>query len=545
MKRFYTIMAALLVCGVVYAAQDTDISLVEARNPKLLRTWLNANATDAEARLAAGGSVADRLTLNNPVDAGTASIVMQADKGDNAGDKWGIVASDGSGLLIQSDASSLGVLATKVTIGTTGIITLPGGATLDNATSATALTITETTVAVVGAATVSGSVTASGGLTVTEDIVVTLDATDEEISIAQTDTTGASGVPMMFINDDRTGGNADQAAEATISIDAEGVYGLAINDGALYVEGVSLLVGNVTLTGDIDIDGGDITCPADLTITPTGNDVLIDGGLTIGDATQAGDNNLRVAGTSALVGVATFTALPVFNAGLDVNEDIDIDLDAVDEEINITQSAVAGTADTPLILINDDRTGATANTAGEATLKIDAEGTHAIAVLDGIVAVESILDTYAAGALLLGSAEATSLNLGASDITTSVVGPLTAPRFTAAESTTNALTLTSAHYGTMVMINTNAAVAVTLPANGAASGSWIDIAVYSAATDACAPTISAATADTLITPGSSDSDSVTWDTGHRIGAYARFWSDGAYWHVSNLGGTTMTYTDSD
>ena len=157
----------------------------------------------------------------------------------------------------------------------------------------------------------------------------------------------------------------------------------------------------------------------------------------------------------------------------------------------------------------------------------------------------SEVDAATGAAMNVGKATATSLNLGASDITTSVVGPLTAPRFTAAESTTNALTLTSAHYGTMVMINTNAAVAVTLPANGAASGSWIDIAVYSAATDGCAPTISAATADTLITPNSSDSDSVTWDTGHRIGAYARFWSDGAYWHVSNLGGTTTTVTDSD
>ena len=88
MKKINVILAALLVCGVAYAAQDTDISLVEVRNPHALRTWLNANATDAEARLAAGGSVADTLALNNATDAGTCTITMQADKSDDAGDKW-------------------------------------------------------------------------------------------------------------------------------------------------------------------------------------------------------------------------------------------------------------------------------------------------------------------------------------------------------------------------------------------------------------------------------------------------------------------------
>ena len=33
--------------------------------------------------------------------------------------------------------------------------------------------------------------------------------------------------------------------------------------------------GNLQMDGDIDIDGGDITTPADLTITPGGGDVLL------------------------------------------------------------------------------------------------------------------------------------------------------------------------------------------------------------------------------------------------------------------------------
>ena len=108
--------------------------------------------------------------------------------------------------------------------------------------------------------------------------------------------------------------------------------------------------------------------------------------------------------------------------------------------------------------------------------------------------------------------------------------------------TTN-ITLTSANYGTVVMVTSNAAVAVTLPANGAAAGSYIDIMTGAGSTDSCAPTISAATTDTLVGPNDQDLKSVTWATGHRINAYARFISDGSFWHVQNLGGTTMTYTD--
>jgi hypothetical protein len=59
-------------------------------------------------------------------------------------------------------------------------------------------------------------------------------------------------------------------------------------------------------------------------------------------------------------------------------------------------------------------------------------------------------------------------------------------------------------------------------------------------TDACAPTVAAASADTLVGPNDVDLDSVTYGTGHRIGAYLRVISDGSYWHAINLGTTTMT-----
>ena len=108
---------------------------------------------------------------------------------------------------------------------------------------------------------------------------------------------------------------------------------------------------------------------------------------------------------------------------------------------------------------------------------------------------------------------------------------------------TTARILTAADYGKLLTFTNAAAVAVTLPANGAPAGTTIDICQGTTGSDSIVLTISAATADTLIGPNDIDLKSVTWATGHRIGAYARFFSDGSFWHVLNLGGTTMTYTD--
>ena len=99
---------------------------------------------------------------------------------------------------------------------------------------------------------------------------------------------------------------------------------------------------------------------------------------------------------------------------------------------------------------------------------------------------------------------------------------------------------TSADYGKTIMLSYAGAVAVTLPANGATGGAWIDFIVIGA--DTCAPTIAAATADTLITFNDATADSVTFGTGHRIGAYVRVISTGTYWVAINMGSHTMTVT---
>lgn len=103
---------------------------------------------------------------------------------------------------------------------------------------------------------------------------------------------------------------------------------------------------------------------------------------------------------------------------------------------------------------------------------------------------------------------------------------------------TDAVTLTSSYYGKTTFVSGDFAFTCTLPANGAAAGSWMRFVING--TNTCAPTFAAATADTLITFNDATADSVTFGTGHRIGASILFISDGAKWIAVNEGNHTMT-----
>jgi len=70
-----------------------------------------------------------------------------------------------------------------------------------------------------------------GDVTFEEDFFLTWAGTADHAVIAQTNTTGTDGQPLIFIDDDRTGTYADTIGEATIVIDAEGYYALYILDG--------------------------------------------------------------------------------------------------------------------------------------------------------------------------------------------------------------------------------------------------------------------------------------------------------------------------
>ena len=144
------------------------------------------------------------------------------------------------------------------------------------------------------------------------------------------------------------------------------------------------IVPPLTLTGDLDIDGGDITAPADLLITPAGSEVHINGGLAVGDTTAVGDNNLKVVGTSLLVGAVTLT------------DDIDIDGGDITCPADLTITPTGGDV---IMAATVDATAYTADAAAG-------------------------LDTKTAGALLLGAATATSVEIADALVNTDIQGPL-------------------------------------------------------------------------------------------------------------------------
>jgi hypothetical protein len=111
-----------------------------------------------------------------------------------------------------------------------------------------------------------------------------------------------------------------------------------------------------------------------------------------------------------------------------------------------------------------------------------------------------------------------------------------AKKLTATSTSTN-LTLDATYYGKTLLWSPATTAAATLPANGAAAGSTIEIILL---TDVSS-TISAATADTLITDGDLQADSVAFSTtSHKIGSRVIFISNGTYWVACNGGSTTMT-----
>ncbi len=347
------------------------------------------------------------------------------------------------------------------------------------------------------------------------------------------------------------------------------------------MDGTAAIVGVATFTAEsihnagIDADG--ITVDA-----ADGIDTKTEGTLYVGDATanriEIGDTAiitdvegpLSAAETLAVIGVGTFTAQPIFNGGIDVNEDVDIDFNATDEEVNIATtvnpdgSAGAGMvtlydaedangansaymlriarkndggANNEFILCEDNSTGAAGN--GDDMFSVDAGGDVTMA---GDLTVTGLDIDSGAGAMTVGADVATSLALGASDITTSVTGPLQAGIIETLVDATASTVLTSADYGRILLATQAGGVTFTLPANGATAGSWIDFMQGDPADNTTAITVAAAVVDTLITANDAAADSVTMPAGHRIGGYIRAISNGAFWMILNLGQTTMTVT---
>ena len=152
--------------------------------------------------------------------------------------------------------------------------------------------------------------------------------------------------------------------------------------------------------------------------------------------------------------------------------------------------------------------------------------------------------TFASAALMCDNGSTTSdifvaRDNGTAKVTIADGGATTIQVLATNTSTSTSLTITSAQYGSTLFWSPGGTATATLPANGAAAGSWFDVIVLTDQTT----TISAATADTLIIDGDTQADSVSFSTAsHKIGSSIRFISNGSVWIGINLGSTTMTIT---
>lgn len=226
----------------------------------------------------------------------------------------------------------------------------------------------------------------------------------------------------------------------------------------------------------------------------------------------AASGNTTIAGTLAVTGASTLTGATTFGAGYTGTGATLTALGAFS-----TKGAIVGA--TTLAI-----------TGNSSLASVDVGGTYATGTAVTISATGNI---QANGTLTVDGASALT---GAVSIAGAATIPVVAVKtITCAAGTT---VIDSTYYGKTCFITGAAAQAITLPANGATAGTYMEFVVTGA--DTSIPTFSTATVDTLITVNDQAADSVTFGTGHRIGACVKFISNGANWIAVNVGSTTMT-----
>ncbi|MHC4616256.1 MAG: hypothetical protein ACYTEQ_00745 [Planctomycetota bacterium] len=191
-------------------------------------------------------------------EGGNATFYIYADQGDDAADKWSIVALAAGGMVVQQNGTTVFTFAAT------------GNHTFANPTTNTLVTI-------------QGFESSEARLLLQAD----------------------------------QGDDADD--DAMIAMGTDGNLDFRGTDGTNDVAVLDMSSGDLQIDGDLTITGNGLNTPGDLQITPTGTEVHINGGLAVGDTTAVGDNNAKIVGTLDQVGVATFTAESVHNGGIDAD----------------------------------------------------------------------------------------------------------------------------------------------------------------------------------------------------------------------------------
>jgi len=158
--------------------------------------------------------------------------------------------------------------------------------------------------------------------------------------------------------------------------------------------------GNQNFKGDVNLDGRFAIKGVRVTAT-------------------AAQLNQTATGTLVLTNTLTVAEKATFNGETEMNAVVDINFTLPAHIFTLDQTNGTGTADTGLATITDARTGATANTAGEATIKVGAAGTHAVYVSAGKVELDGELEVNAATTMTNLSLDI-GATLNASDGTVSV-----------------------------------------------------------------------------------------------------------------------------
>jgi hypothetical protein len=239
-------LLALLVCGAAMAAQDTDIDPRQVRDPKMLETWLDANAADAQSRLATIETTMPSATL-------VSNKYLKV---------W---AANGS--LTTSNLTS--AVAIPVTSGGSGAATFTdGGILLGSGTGAfTAL----------GAAS-NGQIPIGDGTT--DPVLATISGTADEVDVSN----GAGTITIGIVNPLSAAKGGTGAATLT-----EGGMLCGGGSGAITALGVAA-------NGQIPIGDG-TTAPTLATITATAGETEISNGA----------GTITVGLPAAVTGVTTFS----------------------------------------------------------------------------------------------------------------------------------------------------------------------------------------------------------------------------------------------
>jgi len=237
-----------------------------------------------------------------------------------------------------------------------------------------------------GTLAVTGKATLNGELEANDDVDINLTETTHEISVTQTNATGADGVPLASITDARTGTFADEADEASVVIVAAGVYGLSVEDGIVNIEG------EIDSTGDITLDpaGDDVICDGTVDATAytadagSGIDVKTAGALDIGNTVATtidyGSSAVTVHTLTASTTGDAVVVLPLLSVG---DGEIN-DLSAAKLNAASVASAIDGNAITNLDLANLAAGTTAAAFDGSAITALDAANITAGTVLPAV-----------------------------------------------------------------------------------------------------------------------------------------------------------------